>query len=104
MFRKICTILLLELWLLMGTGALAHLHSLQHRLEDACCQTSGSQHDDRNCPIHAQLHAPIIAVDMPLSPVGPFQLLGKLTAVPCESFSQASQQILSCRDPPAMSL
>ncbi|HEY7088402.1 MAG TPA: hypothetical protein VH518_09960 [Tepidisphaeraceae bacterium] len=51
-------------WFLsLGTGAVEYLHNAQHAREDA--QRSRQDppapaHDESNCPVHAQLHQPLI--------------------------------------------
>jgi hypothetical protein len=63
--------ILLVLWFAaLGTGGLEYLHDLDHAREDArVAQASKAEgrptppapvHDDSNCVVHAQLHAPLL--------------------------------------------
>jgi hypothetical protein len=59
------------LWFLaLGSGAVEFLHNAQHAREDAQRRSNSRQsdsdrsapvHDDTNCPVHAQLHLPLVA-------------------------------------------
>lgn len=65
MFRRFWSIFLLLIWCALGTGLLAQLHNRQHEQEDRRQLVQGHhlpvQHDERNCDLHAQLCAPIMA-------------------------------------------
>jgi hypothetical protein len=64
--------ILLALWFaVLGTGGLEYLHNLDHIREDARVTAAANAegrptpaapiHDDSNCDVHAQLHAPLLA-------------------------------------------
>jgi hypothetical protein len=64
---------LLLVFLALGTGTLEYLHNLQHAQEDAredallarkggpLTPHESHEHDDSNCPVHAQLHLPLMS-------------------------------------------
>ncbi|MBV8781507.1 MAG: hypothetical protein JO353_08930 [Phycisphaerae bacterium] len=71
--RRLAASWLLLTFLLLGSGVLGYVHNLAHALEDAIEDAShrddGSpiqheqhEHDETNCPVHAQLHMPAISV------------------------------------------
>src|SRR5271165_7393482 len=92
--RRMIAIFLACWFVALGSGGLAALHDLQHHLEDAATAAADRaagrpdkdppQHDESNCPIHAQLHIPLIAAGwIPLLVrVGPSIPLFPLLAVP----------------------
>lgn len=59
--RRSPAILLLLLWVMLGSGALAYLHELEHAREDSGngVPVEHRHHDDGNCRVHAQLHTPL---------------------------------------------
>jgi hypothetical protein len=66
--RRIVAAILTFWWIALAGGAVAFAHDLQHARDDAAAiQNAQSQnkpipeqttHDETNCAIHAQLHAP----------------------------------------------
>jgi hypothetical protein len=74
--QRHASILLLGVFLGLGSGALEYMHNLQHAFEDARMDAMARkmhlpvvphQHDESNCPIHAQLHLQFVSLDvMPL--------------------------------------
>jgi hypothetical protein len=99
--------LLLAWFLFIGTGAAAFVHNLEHDHQDAAAAQSDDRdapatpiHDDNNCPIHAQLHLPMLAASAApiLVLIGLFVSL----AIPF-SHSLVSQRTplrIACRGPP----
>jgi len=83
--RRFALIVLLA-FLPLCTGALEYLHDLEHEMEDeaagALVQVDAGtprlppKHDETNCPVHAQLHMPILPVPW----IGLLILLGLLVA------------------------
>ena len=70
--RRLPAIVLAFCFLLLGTGTLEYLHNLDHAREDAkeaaIAKAAGlpvheaPEHDETNCPVHAQLHMPTLPV------------------------------------------
>ncbi len=70
--RYVTATLLAICFMALGTGSLGYLHDLEHEREDAALAESPGQspsqlpahpvHDDTNCPLHAQLHMPMISI------------------------------------------
>jgi hypothetical protein len=107
---RFASILLLGVFTLLGSGALQHLHQLQHEREDALSaraadaagqpQPAKPSHDDTTCGLHRLLHQPIDVVawapaemKMGLLPL----LLDSLTpSLP----DQTSLRPADCRGPP----
>ena len=66
--KRFVAILLVLGLLSLVTGATEALHNRQHAREDAALATAGATHDshhhplhdENNCPVHAQLHLPMI--------------------------------------------
>ena len=109
MLRRLTSILLLATFLGLGTGALAYLHECQHAAEDAVedrdARAAGlpvehHQHDDSNCPVHAQLHMPLIAV----AGVPPLALSGRMVGLVVVGRQSLPHRRppgrADCRDPP----
>ena len=103
--RRIASILLLLTWCTLGTGLLAHLHNLQHQLEDRRAglldHHGPAHHDETNCRVHAMLAAPMVSQTMmaPVLDVGP---LIEVTQPAHESAVMAALPLSqTCRGPPA---
>ena len=109
--RRLPATLLLICYVMLGTGALARLHDLEHQREDAAelaeAQAAGlpvnpaPQHDENNCPVHAQLHLPSLPVAwMPLLiSLGLF--VAFLTLLAPALAPQPNFARIDCRGPPA---
>jgi hypothetical protein len=109
--RRIVSCLLLVCFLALGSGAALYLHELDHQREDAkeaaLAKAAGlpipdhPDHDDNNCPIHRQIHLPMIHVP---APPALLMLLGAAIAFFSELRAQLrSTQVLAvidCRGPP----
>jgi hypothetical protein len=108
---RFASILLLGVFTLLGSGALQHLHQLQHEREDALGgraadaagqpQPAKPAHDDTTCGLHRLLHQPIdvvawapVRMRIALLPV----LLDSLTPVLPD---QTPLRSPDCRGPPA---
>ena len=116
--------ILLSTWFaLLGTGAAEFAHNLQHRHEEHLAAAAAAEHahatdqdhdhdddsapgsplpSDSNCPVHAQLHLPLMAgawlpplvlstASVPLVPPPPASLV-----------SHRSPARIDCRGPPAL--
>jgi hypothetical protein len=69
--KRFASVLLLGVFLGLGSGGLAYLHNLQHAAEDARMDALARKmglpvlphpHDDSNCPVHAQLHLQFVLI------------------------------------------
>jgi len=112
MFRKCVSLLLLLCFLALGSGLALHLHEQEHEREDAAqdaaAQAAGlpapqhSEHDDNNCPIHAQLHMLMVTGTTP--PL--LLLLGLAVAFLTELHPAAplshAPLVADCRGPPCL--
>jgi hypothetical protein len=108
---RFASILLLGVFTLLGSGALQHLHQLQHERDDALSaraadangqpQPTKPAQDDTTCQLHRLLHQPIdvvawapVRMRMGLLPI----LLDSLTPpLP----DQTPLRAADCRGPPA---
>jgi len=109
--KRITAILLACWFVALGSGALEALHDLQHDREDAAIAAADRaagrperdppQHDESNCPVHAQLHIPFISAGwVPvLVCVGFF--VAFLTLSPASLVSHRSPVRPDCRGPPS---
>lgn len=112
--RRLQAFILVAAAVLFGTGLLGYVHALQHGREDAAealaARTAGQpvdahhEHDDNNCPTHAQLHMLLIVTGWALA----FVCVGR---PPVDAFvkvaifiSTRARARLSCRDPPLISI
>ncbi|MGA2500145.1 MAG: hypothetical protein ABSH20_20595 [Tepidisphaeraceae bacterium] len=105
MLRRWLVIFAAFTMLLLGSGALMALHEFQHDLEEHTCagdQRPATPHDDSSCPIHAMLHAPVLATGIDLPPLGPAETAEM--AVPAEQtvVSADFTPSRSCRGPPIL--
>ena len=100
--RRLFAAILIALFLALATGAMEYLHNREHAREDARLGTPDQHHDENNCAVHAQLHAPALSSGwVPLLVcIGLFvAFLSELTDQPT-----AHRPItrLVCRGPPAL--
>ena len=114
MFRRCVSLSLLACFLALGSGFALYLHEQAHAREDALVAAAAKaaglpapdhpDHDDNNCPIHAQLHALMVA-----GTVFPILLLiglavAFLTELPPELPSSHAPLVSDCRGPPSLIL
>jgi hypothetical protein len=113
--RRVVSCLLLVCFFALGSGAALYLHELDHQREDAkeaaLAKAAGlpvpdqPDHDDNNCPIHRQIHLPMIHV-----PAAPplLMLLGAVVAIFSELRAQVCSAqflaVIDCRGPPMSGL
>jgi hypothetical protein len=108
---RFASILLLGVFTLLGSGALQHLHQLQHEREDAISaraalaagepQPATPSHDESTCVLHRLLHQPInivawLPVEMKMGLV-PALLDSFIPPLP----DQTPLRAADCRGPPA---
>ncbi len=70
--RRLPSLILLPVFLALGSGAVAYLHERAHQAEDAAQAQANKDaglpdqepphHDESNCDFHAQLHIPLASV------------------------------------------
>jgi hypothetical protein len=101
MVRRLPIFVLLFTWLMLGTGTMEFLHDLQHEVEDAVAHASHSHHDESNCPVHAQLHAPTIGPAVVALLDSNLPLVERVACFEQSVRPQAHCCDLSCRGPPA---
>ncbi|MDB5173203.1 MAG: hypothetical protein JWN51_1976 [Phycisphaerales bacterium] len=109
--QRFIVILALAWFAALGSGALEYLHNAEHAREDAAieaaAQTAGTPHghepvhDDSNCPVHLQLHIPLIVVGciMLLARLG--LLIALLALVAAALLPRGVPVRIDCRGPPA---
>jgi len=114
MFRRFALLLLLVCFLALGSGYALYLHEQEHAREDAeeaaALKAAGlpapehPDHDDNNCPVHAQLH--MLMVTGTVLPV--IVLLGLavafLTELPAQAPTSHVPLVADCRGPPVFLL
>ena len=91
--------------LLLGSGTLMALHELQHELDQRTCtgdQRPRTPHDDSNCPIHAMLHAPVLAGAIDLPQFGLAETTETVALTDQSVVSADFAANLSCRGPPML--
>ena len=107
--RRLASILLVTVFLALGTGALQYLHNLKHAREDAredaIAKSSGQplehhQHDESNCFVHAQLHVPTISAGWVPLLVFLGLFVAFLTQIATPLVSQTRIFRIACRGPP----
>ena len=110
MLGRFPSILLITVFLALGTGALEYLHNLDHQRSDSQARLAAKDGlpaqpspipDDGNCKIHAQLHQPVSAT--PWTPLLVFLglFVAFLTLLAPEPISYRPLLRLDCRGPPA---
>jgi hypothetical protein len=111
MLRRCVSISLLICFLSLGSGFALFLHEQEHAREDAAeaaaAKTAGlpepghPEHDDNNCPIHAQLH--MLMVTGTTAPVLLLLCLSVafLTLLPESALTSRVPLVADCRGPPA---
>ncbi len=109
------TAILLACWFVaLGSGALAALHDLQHDREDTAIaaadhaagrpERDAPRHDESNCPVHAQLHIPVIAVGWVPMLVCLGLFVAFLTLLPLPLVAHRPHLRRDCRGPPGCQL
>ena len=108
--RTAASNLLLLTFLALGTGALEHLHNLDHRRHDARLAAAkngevpaqpGPLPDDNNCDTHAQLHLPVSVTGWTPLLVFLGLFVAFLTLLTPDPVSHRPLLRLDCRGPPA---
>jgi hypothetical protein len=92
--RRLASILLILVFLGIGTGAVEYLHNLDH-------QGNSQSHDESNCPTHAILRASAVLSAAPpllcISDAQPDRVATISSSLP----SQHTPARIDCRGPPA---
>jgi hypothetical protein len=112
--RRMVSLLLLVCFLMLGSGAALYLHELDHMREDASeaalARAAGlpipdhPDHDDNNCPIHRQLHLPMIHVPCPPPVLALFgTTIAFLSQLHAQVRSTKVLAVIDCRGPPLRS-
>ncbi len=113
LLHRLSSILLLVTFLGLGTGGLSYLHDRQHEAEDAAeaadrraagLPVEHHHHDESNCPVHAQLHAPLIAGGWVPPPLASARLLAVLSTLRQPLVHRRPPARADCRDPPVARL
>jgi hypothetical protein len=109
---RLAGVILALFFLASGTGLLDHLHDLDHARTDAevmaAAQAEGRPmkgapvHDDDNCVIHAQLHAPLLAGGWVAFLICLGLYVAFLTLLAPELVPQPAFSRLDCRGPPTL--
>jgi hypothetical protein len=99
MLRRFTSLVVVVLWLSLGSGALGYLHNLQHE-----CDSSSQKHhplpDDSNCRVHALVHAPSLAPLIDALPEVSEPLVSRLRLTDEQMTSRGYRQLPGCRGPP----
>ena len=107
--KRIAAILLILCFTGIGTGALEYWHDLQHDAEDAradaIAKAAGQpvlphEHDESNCPVHAQLHMPLITTAWVPLLVCLGLLIAFLSLIEPSYVPTAISARIDCRGPP----
>jgi hypothetical protein len=111
--RRVPAILLLLCFLGLGTGAMEYFHEQEHAREDArldaIAKAAGvpvpahHEHDDSNCPVHAQLHLPLISIGWIPILVCLGLWIGFLTLLATPLIPRPVFTCIDCRGPPVCS-
>jgi hypothetical protein len=100
---RLASILLLFTFTALATGSVEYLHNLQHvpgHLATAG-DGDGKHHDDSNCDIHRQLHAPALAAQWLPTLILLGLFVAFLTLLAPRLTPQRSLERIACRGPPA---
>lgn len=114
--RRLASILLLLWFAALGTGVLEYVHNLQHEADDARAAAMlaptrspigqhapvAPVHDDTNCPIHAQLHMPLLTAGWVPLLVCLGLFVAFLTVLASPLVSHRCPARIDCRGPPAL--
>ena len=113
MRRSSAYLLLLLTFIAFGTGFLGYVHELQHDREDAATAlaahamgrpvNSHPEHDDNNCPTHAQLYMLLILTGWALLLVCIGRSPRPVTVLPVIVNSFRIFWRIACRGPPMLS-
>jgi hypothetical protein len=107
--KRIAAILLLFVFLGLGTGVLQYLHQLQHAAEDArynaLAKAAGlppvhQNHDESNCEFCAQLHIPLMLAGWTPILICLGLLVAFLTLIDLPLVALAVPARIDCRGPP----
>jgi hypothetical protein len=113
--RRLASILLLLWFAALGAGLLEYVHNLQHEADDARAAAllaratspagqhapAAPTHDDTNCPIHLQLHMPLLAAGWVPLLVCLGLFVAFLTLLAPRLISHRCPARIDCRGPPA---
>ena len=111
--RRLAAIFLLLWFTALGCGLLEYVHNLQHQAEDARASAMLRQsapqgdhepatpvHDDTNCPVHAQLHMPLLVAGWVPMLVCLGLFVAFLTLIESPLISHRCPVRVDCRGPP----
>jgi hypothetical protein len=94
--------------LVLGTGAAEHVHNLAHAREDAAAAAAHHRddhhaplHDEHNCAVHAQLHAPLLGPDVLPLLIAAGLFVAFVTQLAPRLTPQLVPARIRCRGPPA---
>jgi len=108
--KRFAAILLLGVFLGIGSGALEYVHDLVHDIEDAqmdaLCVKTGvpvlpHHHDESNCEVHAQLHMPLLLTGWTPILVCLGLFVAFLTLLDTPLIPRLIPACIDCRGPPA---
>lgn len=118
--RRLTSWLLIVCFAALGTGAMQHLHRLQHAAADAaaahqaCSHDAGSTgspaphvpgsdrvHHEQDCPLCVQLHQAACAPAPALTCLGVFEPVGSVELAPQEPAVSIHLAAAVCRGPPS---
>jgi hypothetical protein len=99
--KRLASILLLLAFAALASGALEYLHNTHS--EDALHDGGGGtpRHDDSNCDVHRQLHAPALAAHWLPTLVLMGLFVAFLTLLAPRLAAQRTLERIACRGPPA---
>ena len=107
--NRLAAILLILCFAGIGSGALEYWHDLEHDVEDARADAIAKaaglpvvphEHDESNCPVHAQLHMPLLTVAWVPLLVCLGLLIAFLTLIEPVYVPQPIPARIDCRGPP----
>ena len=101
--RKAIVIFSVVWFLALGTGSVEYAHNAHHGAEDAHHSHPDEPapvHDDSNCPVHAQLHQPLIAAPVVVLLISAGLFVAFLTHLAPEPATVRLPARIDCRGPP----
>jgi hypothetical protein len=111
--NRLASILLLICFAGLGSGAMKYLHDLQHDAEDAVTDAlrkaaglpiEHHEHDETNCPVHAQLHMQFTATSYVAIIICLGLFVAFLTLLEKPLIPRQLPARIDCRGPPVLSL
>jgi hypothetical protein len=103
--RRAIVIFAIAWFVALGSGAVEYAHNAQHAMEDAQRGQSdrpNPHHDDSNCPVHAQLHLPLIAAPAVVLLICAGLLVAFVTQLAPEPVCVHTLTRIDCRGPPCL--